>query len=328
MVELKKHQELKEELRGHKHFLDKVKKEVMTEMEFNWKIMHAIRETMSERNFLYDILRDIELFCEKASDDSTNKKNIMEILSRVPEDFKPVDDPEIVKQMKANKVSKSANILDGLEDQLQEGQRKNSGAVKATPKPGLSANKQNSNSKANNIGEEVDIDAHHDINMPKIDLDGINKVAKAAESQRSKSKRQIGSKKNSESKHTFVEPNSGRKERGEGNSNSAVPTPTAGINNKNTESRKSIAQMTPKTGSASTGIPPKSRREETGTKPEAKNDLADDIISKLKQEFLEKKAPVIEDQEVEANFSPLKHENEPDDEDIQFEEDVDDINMA
>lgn len=85
-------------MKSHRSYLDKAKKEVMAEMEFNWKIMHAIHETIVERNFLYGILSDIENYCDSTPGLSEQKKYIVDTLTHVPDYFAPVDDPEIAKR--------------------------------------------------------------------------------------------------------------------------------------------------------------------------------------------------------------------------------------
>ena len=94
---LKRHEEIKSSLKTHKSFLDQAKKEVMAEMEFNWKIMHAIQETMVERNFLYTILREIEDYCSASEIDTEEKRAVLDILMKVPDDFEQVSDSELAK---------------------------------------------------------------------------------------------------------------------------------------------------------------------------------------------------------------------------------------
>jgi len=92
---LKKHEEIKACVKSHRSFLEQAKKEVMAEMEFNWKIIHAIQETVSERNILYSILREIEDFCSASQVDSEEKTAVLDILLKVPEDFAQVSDKEL-----------------------------------------------------------------------------------------------------------------------------------------------------------------------------------------------------------------------------------------
>ena len=84
----KKRNEIKNVTKDHKIFLEQAKKEVMTEMEFNWKIMHFIQDTLVERNMMYGILRDIEVLCDSNETGDEDKKEILQLLIKVPEEFR------------------------------------------------------------------------------------------------------------------------------------------------------------------------------------------------------------------------------------------------
>ena len=56
-------------------------------MESNWKILHSIEEIKLERDFYYNLLREIEKTSYTFTDEE-NKEAFVNILSYVPEDFK------------------------------------------------------------------------------------------------------------------------------------------------------------------------------------------------------------------------------------------------
>ena len=68
--------------------VNKMQEQLMQKMEFNWRIIHAIGETMTERDFFYDMLCDIESVCNDChSENSTIKLKAKEILSSKPRDL-------------------------------------------------------------------------------------------------------------------------------------------------------------------------------------------------------------------------------------------------
>ena len=61
----------------------------MTEQLKNHKIfLEDIAKIETERNLYYDILRRIEELCEKSTEETEVKKEIIDVLAEVPEDFK------------------------------------------------------------------------------------------------------------------------------------------------------------------------------------------------------------------------------------------------
>ena len=69
-----------------------MQKQLMQKMEFNWRIIHAIGETMTERDFYYNTLCEIESVCnENQPENSTIKSKVKEILSSKPMEFMAVE---------------------------------------------------------------------------------------------------------------------------------------------------------------------------------------------------------------------------------------------
>eukprot|EP01017_Pseudomicrothorax_dubius_P047158 TRINITY_DN8421_c0_g1_i2.p1 TRINITY_DN8421_c0_g1~~TRINITY_DN8421_c0_g1_i2.p1 ORF type:complete len:171 (-),score=30.81 TRINITY_DN8421_c0_g1_i2:193-705(-) len=70
-------------------FIDLMEQNIKNKMESNWKMLHRVEEICLERNFYYDLLRQIEDTCV-ASPESEIQQGFLDIIRLEPEDFKQV----------------------------------------------------------------------------------------------------------------------------------------------------------------------------------------------------------------------------------------------